>query len=210
MTFAKDKTQAKNYLAVIHELANYSPGSSTDRILECLSVLPAHDEESRASILETSEGKNLPNRLVGIIKIFRIIHSKRQEVHSFYETAMSKYGTINSLTAKRKPTDDEARIKQVLTDYILKIESFFEKNDIGDEALIKEINRFLNELESLNLLNEDNVSALMLSSKAISLIQPPMEKLVSCYEDYDKVEMILKRLIRIAEMIVEDAKAPKA
>ncbi|EMO28677.1 hypothetical protein LEP1GSC170_4757, partial [Leptospira interrogans serovar Bataviae str. HAI135] len=46
MTFAKDKTQAKNYLAVIHELANYSPGSSTDRILECLSVLPAHDEES--------------------------------------------------------------------------------------------------------------------------------------------------------------------
>ncbi|EMO29123.1 hypothetical protein LEP1GSC170_4759 [Leptospira interrogans serovar Bataviae str. HAI135] len=50
----------------------------------------------------------------------------------------------------------------------------------------------------------------MLSSKAISLIQPPMEKLVSCYEDYDKVEMILKRLIRIAEMIVEDAKAPKA
>lgn len=119
---------------------------------------------------------------------------------------MSKYGTINSLTAKRKPTDDEARIKQVLTDYILKIESFFEKNDIGDEALIKEINRFLNELESLNLLNEDNLPALMLSSKAISLIQPPMEKLVSCYEDYDKVEAILKRLIRIAEMIIEDAK----
>ncbi|KON77688.1 hypothetical protein [Leptospira kirschneri] len=206
MTFTKDKTQAKNYLAVIHELASYLPGSSTGRILECLSVLPAHDEESRTSILETNEGKNFPNRLVGIIKIFRIIHSKRQEVNSFYETAMSKYATINSLTAKRKPTDDEARIKQVLTDYILKIESFFEKNDIGDEALIKEINRFLNELESLNLLNEDNLPALMLSSKAISLIQPPMEKLVSCYEDYDKVEAILKRLIRIAEMIIEDAK----
>lgn len=206
MTFTKDKTQAKNYLAVIHELASYSPGSSTGRILECLSVLPAHDEESRTSILETNEGKNFPNRLVGIIKIFRIIHSKRQEVNSFYETAMSKYATINSLTAKRKPTDDEARIKQVLTDYILKIESFFEKNDIGDEALIKEINRFLNELESLNLLNEDNLPALMLSSKAISFIQPPMEKLVSCYEDYDKVEAILKRLIRIAEMIIEDAK----
>ncbi|OOV47815.1 hypothetical protein B1J93_00640 [Leptospira kirschneri serovar Pomona] len=191
---------------MIHELASYSPGSSTGRILECLSVLPAHDEESRTSILETNEGKNFPNRLVGIIKIFRIIHSKRQEVNSFYEIAMSKYATINSLTAKRKPTDDEARIKQVLTDYILKIESFFEKNDIGDEALIKEINRFLNELESLNLLNEDNLPALMLSSKAISLIQPPMEKLVSCYEDYDKVEAILKRLIRIAEMIIEDAK----
>lgn len=27
MTFAKDKTQAKNYLAVIHELANYVSGS---------------------------------------------------------------------------------------------------------------------------------------------------------------------------------------
>ncbi|EMF41525.1 hypothetical protein LEP1GSC067_3414 [Leptospira interrogans serovar Lora str. TE 1992] len=57
MTFAKDKTQAKNYLAVIHELANYVSGSSTGRILECLSVLPAHDQESRTSILETNEGK---------------------------------------------------------------------------------------------------------------------------------------------------------
>ncbi|EMJ95991.1 hypothetical protein [Leptospira alstonii] len=208
MTLASDKTQARNYLAVIQELANYSSGSTTNHILERLSVLPAHDQESRTSILETNEGKNLPDRLVGIIKLFRIIHSKRQEVYSFYETAMSKYGTINSLTAKRKPTDDEARIKQILTDYILKIESFFEKNDIGDEALIKEISRFLNELESLNLLNEDNLTALILSSKAVSLIQPPMEKLVSCYEDYDKVENILKRLIRIAEMIIEDAKAP--
>ncbi|EKO31931.1 hypothetical protein QMM42_04265 [Leptospira santarosai] len=207
MTFTPDKTQAKNYLAVIQELANYSSGS-TSRILDRLSVLPAHDQESRASILETSEGKNLPDRLVEIIKLFRIIHSKRQEVHSFYETAISKYGTINSLTAKRKPTDDEARIKQILTDYILRIESFFEKNDIGDEALIKEINRFLSELESLNLLNEDNLSSLILSSKAVSLIQPPMEKLVSCYEDYDKIEVILKRLIRIAEMIIEDAKVP--
>ncbi|AVQ11804.1 Uncharacterized protein XB16_1472 [Leptospira santarosai] len=207
MTFTPDKTQAKNYLTVIQELANYSSGS-TNRILDRLSVLPAHDQESRASILETSEGKNLPDRLVEIIKLFRIIHSKRQEVHSFYETAISKYGTINSLTAKRKPTDDEARIKQILTDYILRIESFFEKNDIGDEALIKEINRFLSELESLNLLNEDNLSSLILSSKAVSLIQPPMEKLVSCYEDYDKIEVILKRLIRIAEMIIEDAKVP--
>ncbi|AXR61279.1 hypothetical protein [Leptospira mayottensis] len=209
MTFTPDKTQAKNYLAVIQELANYSSGS-TSRILDQLSVLPTHDQESRTSILETSEGKNLPDRLVEIIKLFRIIHSKRQEIHSFYETAISKYGVINTLTAKRKPTDDEARIKQILTDYILKIESFFEKNDIGDEALIKEINRFLNELESLNLLNEDNLTALILSSKAISLIQPPMEKLVSCYEDYDKIEVILKRLIRIAEMIIEDAKvAPR-
>ncbi|EMY12694.1 hypothetical protein LEP1GSC043_3363 [Leptospira weilii str. Ecochallenge] len=209
MTFTPDKTQAKNYLAVIQELASYSSGStSTSRILERLSVLPVHDQESRASILETSEGKNLPDRLVEIIKLFRIIHSKRQEIYSFYETAISKYGIINTLTAK-KPTDDEARIKQILTDYILKIESFFEKNDIGDEALIKEINRFLNELESLNLLNEDNLTALILSSKAISLIQPPMEKLVSCYQDYDKIEVILKRLIRIAEMIIEDAKAPR-
>ncbi|EMN89692.1 hypothetical protein M9Y82_01885 [Leptospira weilii] len=210
MTFTPDKTQAKNYLAVIQELASYSSGStSTSRILERLSVLPVHDQESRASILETSEGKNLPDRLVEIIKLFRIIHSKRQEIYSFYETAISKYGIINTLTAKKKPTDDEARIKQILTDYILKIESFFEKNDIGDEALIKEINRFLNELESLNLLNEDNLTALILSSKAISLIQPPMEKLVSCYQDYDKIEVILKRLIRIAEMIIEDAKAPR-
>ncbi|AYV54214.1 hypothetical protein [Leptospira kmetyi] len=208
MTALPDKAQAGIYLAVVKELASYSSGSSTSRILDRLSVLPAHDQESRTAILETSEGKNLPDRLVGIIKLFRIIHSKRQEVHSFYEVAMSRYGTINSLTAKRRPTDDEARIKQVLTDYILKIESFFEKNDIGDEALIKEINRFLTELESLNLLNEDNLAALILSSKAISLIQPPMEKLISCYGDYEKVEPILKRLIRISEMIIEDAKAP--
>ncbi|EMO58310.1 hypothetical protein LEP1GSC161_3766 [Leptospira santarosai str. CBC1416] len=60
----------------------------------------------------------------------------------------------------------------------------------------------------MNLLNEDNLSSLILSSKAVSLIQPPMEKLVSCYEDYDKIEVILKRLIRIAEMIIEDAKVP--
>ncbi|TGL96174.1 hypothetical protein EHQ76_16390 [Leptospira barantonii] len=208
MTTLPDKAQAGIYLAVVKELASYSSGSSTSRILDRLSVLPAHDQESRTAVLETSEGKNLPDRLVGIIKIFRIIHSKRQEVHSFYEVAMSRYGTINSLTAKRRPTDDEARIKQILTDYILKIESFFEKNDIGDEALIKEINRFLTELESLNLVNEDNLSALILSSKAISLIQPPMEKLISCYGDYEKVEHILKRLIRISEMIIEDAKAP--
>lgn len=208
MTTVPDKAQAGIYLAVVKELASYSAGSSTSRILDRLSVLPAHDQESRTAVLETSEGKNLPDRLVGIIKLFRIIHSKRQEVHSFYEVAMARYGTINSLTAKRRPTDDEARIKQVLTDYILKIESFFEKNDIGDEALIKEINRFLTELESLNLVNEDNLAALILSSKAISLIQPPMEKLISCYGDYDKVEHILKRLIRIAEMIIEDAKAP--
>ncbi|ABJ76448.1 hypothetical protein [Leptospira borgpetersenii] len=209
MTFTPDKIQAKNYLTVIQELANYSSTSDTSRILERLSVLQVHDQDSRTAVLEASEGKNLPDRLVEIIKLFRIIHSKRQEIHSFYETAISKYGTINTLTAKRKPTDDEARIKQILTDYILKIESFFEKNDIGDEALIKEINRFLNELESLNLLNEDNLTALILSSKAVSLIQPPMEKLASCYQDYDKIEVILKRLVRIAEMIIEDAKVPR-
>ncbi|EMM70509.1 hypothetical protein LEP1GSC038_1171 [Leptospira weilii str. 2006001855] len=102
MTFTPDKTQAKNYLAVIQELASYSSGStSTSRILERLSVLPVHDQESRASILETSEGKNLPDRLVEIIKLFRIIHSKRQEIYSFYETAISKYGIINTLTAKK-------------------------------------------------------------------------------------------------------------
>ncbi|EMF98771.1 hypothetical protein LEP1GSC123_3038 [Leptospira borgpetersenii str. 200701203] len=50
---------------------------------------------------------------------------------------------------------------------------------------------------------------MVLSSKAISLIQPPMEKLVSCYQDYDKIEVILKRLVRIAEMIIEDAKVPR-
>ncbi|MBW0434659.1 hypothetical protein [Leptospira yasudae] len=208
MSSAPNKAQAGLYLAVVQELASYSAGSSTSRILDRLSLLPAHDQDSRTAVLETSGGKNLPDRLVGILKLFRIIHSKRQEVHSFYETAMSKYGTINSLTAKRRPTDDEAKIKQILTDYILKIESFFEKNDIGDEALIKEINRFLTELESLNLLNEDNLSSLILSSKAISLIQPPMEKLISCYDDYEKVEPILKRLIRIAEMLIEDAKSP--
>ncbi|EMF98895.1 hypothetical protein LEP1GSC123_3037 [Leptospira borgpetersenii str. 200701203] len=127
MTFTPDKIQAKNYLAVIQELANYSSTSDTSRILERLSVLQIHDQDSRTAVLETSEGKNLPDRLVEIIKLFRIIHSKRQEIHSFYENAISKYGTINTLTAKRKPTDDEARIKQILTDYILKIESFFEK-----------------------------------------------------------------------------------
>ncbi|XDD51758.1 hypothetical protein AB3N59_08570 [Leptospira sp. WS92.C1] len=208
MKTESDKTQAGNYLAIVKELGAYSSGSSTNRILDRLSVLPSHDQESRTAILETNLGKNLPNRLVGILKIFRIIQSKRQEVYSFYETAMGKYETINSLTARRKPTDDEGRIKQILTDYILKIESHFEKNDIGDEALIKEMGRFLSELESFHLLNEDNLAALVLSAKAISLMQPPMEKLIACYTEYDQVGSILKRLIRIAEMIIEDAKGP--
>ncbi|PKA04474.1 hypothetical protein [Leptospira ellisii] len=200
-----DKSLAGNYLAIIKELAAYSAGSSANRILDRLSVLPSHDQDSRTAILESDHGKNLPDRLVGVLRLFRIVQSKRQEVNSYYEAAMSRYGIVNTLTAKRRPSDDESRIKQILTGNILKIESFFEKNDIADEALIKEINRFLSEFESLNLLNETNLSSLVLSAKAISLIQPPVEKLVVCYGDYETAEPILKRLIRIAEMIIEDA-----
>ncbi|AOP33945.1 hypothetical protein A0128_08895 [Leptospira tipperaryensis] len=208
MTTESDKTKAGSFLAVVKELGAYTSGSSTNRILEKLSAFSVQESECRVAIMETNDGKNLPDHLVGILRLFRVVHFKRQEVNSYYETAMSKYGVINSLTAKRRPTDDEARIKQVLTDYILKIESYFEKNDISDEALIKEISRFLTELDSFNLLNEDNLGSLVLSVKAISLLQPPMEKLIACYKDYDQVESILKRLIRISEMIIEDAKAP--
>ncbi|PJZ68196.1 hypothetical protein CH373_15965 [Leptospira perolatii] len=194
----------KSLLEIARELGNYSPGGSGNQVLEALSKLDLEEAEVQG-LIQAKNHEETPSSFPGVAGFMRLVQQNRQQTNQAYEEAMARYSTVNSMTAKRKPTEDEAKLKQTLTDYILKVESVFEKNDLMDESLLKELNRFITGLDSSELLSENNISSLMLSPKVSSAIQPFFKKLAECYDEYSKIHPVLNRLIRISNYVIEDA-----
>ncbi|GBF37468.1 hypothetical protein [Leptospira johnsonii] len=190
------------FLSVAREIQG---AGSTGRVLEKLSGLQVDDSKGGEMFLEIRNKKDTAWDFRSVVALVRLIQQYRQSVGHSYEEAMARYSKVNNLTAKRKANEEEVRLKQTLTDYILKIESNFEKNDRADESIVKEITRFFDSLESAEKLSESNISSLNLSPKSVAQIGPILEKYEECYQEYSKLKPVLGRLIRIADYIIEDA-----
>ncbi|MEI1278299.1 hypothetical protein V6Z05_08240 [Leptospira venezuelensis] len=190
------------FLSVAREIQG---SGSTGRILEKLSGLQVDDSKGDEMFPEIRNKKDTAWDFRSVVLLVRLIQQNRQSVSHSYEEAMARYSKVNTLTAKRKANEEEVRLKQTLTDYILKIESNFEKNDRADESILKEITRFFDSLESAEKLSESNISSLNLSPKSVAQIGPILEKYEECYQEYSKLKPVLGRLIRIADYIIEDA-----
>lgn len=190
------------FLSVAREIQG---SGSTGRILEKLSGLQVDDSRGGEIFPEVRNRKDTAWDFRSVVSLVRLIQQNRQSVSHSYEEAMARYSKVNTLTAKRKANEEEVRLKQTLTDYILKIESNFEKNDRADESILKEISRFFDSLESAEKLSESNISSLNLSPKSVAQIGPILEKYEECYQEYSKLKPVLGRLIRIADYIIEDA-----
>jgi DUF1009 family protein len=108
------------------------------------------------------------------------------------------------LTTKRRATDEENKIKQTLTDYILKIEKLYEINDLSDESVVKELYRFVNE-SGLENMTENELEKYIVSSKTMTLLEPHLDRLREIYLGYDKLIDPTTRLVNIADYILEDA-----
>ncbi|MEI7011660.1 hypothetical protein [Leptospira licerasiae] len=190
------------FLSVAREIQG---SGSTGRILEKLSGLEVDDSNGGEMFPVIRNKKDTAWDFCSVVSLVRLIQQNRQSVSHSYEEAMARYSKVNNLTAKRKANEEEVRLKQTLTDYILKIESNFEKNDRADESIFKEITRFFDSLESAEKLSESNISSLNLSPKSVTQIGPILEKYEECYQEYSKLKPVLGRLIRIADYIIEDA-----
>ncbi|EPG75560.1 hypothetical protein LEP1GSC058_2197 [Leptospira fainei serovar Hurstbridge str. BUT 6] len=195
----------RTYFLIAKEIGTSSGAGGTAKVLEALAALDLDEKEEESILIDAkSEGESSLD-FVKILKIFRVVRKIRESVSQAYEEAMTRYSKVNSMTGKRRPTEDEAKLKQTLMDYILKIEGTFERNDLADESLIKELHKFFESLDSADKLSEENISSLYISPKTASLISPLLERMQECYEEYGKIRPILKRLIRIADYIIEDA-----
>ncbi|TGK13889.1 hypothetical protein EHO60_00610 [Leptospira fletcheri] len=195
--------EKKIYFLLAKEISN---SRGTAKVLEALAEISLGEKEEVTVVKETKAREDVPVDFVTIAKFFRAAQKTRQSLNQVYEESMAKYSKVNAMTTgKRRPTEDEVKLKQTLMDYILKAEGIFERNDLVDESLIKELNRFFESLDSAEKLSEANIFSLYISPKTAGLIYPLLDKMRDCYQEYGKLQPTLKRLNRIADFIIEDA-----
>jgi ATP-dependent Lon protease len=194
-----------NYLEGIETIQKYTSGSSVEPVLDFIKHVP-HDEEGFARVLDEIGGINkYPDTLVGLLSYMSFILSQKKKVNDLYEQSLDRYEQLNQATAKRRPTDEEAKIKKTLTDFILKVEKVFEIQDFTDESLVKELNRFVSEA-NLYGITENEVKNLKLATKTVALIESHLDKHRENYYQYKKLKSIFERLIRISDYILADVR----
>ncbi|MCC5815928.1 MAG: hypothetical protein JJT78_14335 [Leptospira sp.] len=193
------------YQEGIEQIQNYTAGGSISQVLNFFHSVHSSHENPNQFLDEIGASDSYPDSLEGLILYIGSILQKRRQISVLYEKAMDRYQQVSELTAKRRATDDEGRIKENLTDFILKAEKLFELNDLTDESIVKELNRFTNESNLMNL-TEGELQKMIVSSKTMTLLEPHMDKLREIYYGYEKLFDPLSRLIRIADYILEDGK----
>ncbi len=194
-----------NYLEGIETIQKYTSGSSVEPVLEFIRNFP-YDEEGFSRALDEIGGINkYPDTLLGLLSFISFILGQKQKVNDLYELALDRYEKLNQETSKRKPTEEEAKIKKTLTDFILKVEKVFEVQDLTDESLVKELNRFVSEA-NLYGITENEIKNLKLATKTVALVEAHLDKHRENYYQYKKLRSIFERLIRISDYILADAK----
>jgi len=194
-----------NYLEGVEIIQKYTAGSSIEPVLEFIRQVP-HDEEGFSNALDEIGGiSKYPDTFVGLLSFLSFILGQRFKMNHLYETALEKYESLNQTTAKRKPTEEEAKIKRTLTDFILKVEKVFEVQDITDESLVKELNRFVSEA-NLYGVTDNEIKTLKISSKTVALIESHLDKQRENYYQYKKLRGIMERLVRISDYILGESK----
>ncbi|TGN08207.1 hypothetical protein [Leptospira ilyithenensis] len=194
-----------NYLDGVEIIRKYTAGSSVEPVLDFIQLVP-HDEEGFANALDEIGSTNkYPDTLVGLLSFISFILAHKAKVNDLYENALDRYEVLSQMTTKRKPNDEEAKIKRTLTDFILKIEKVFEIQDLTDESLVKELNRFVSEA-NLYGITENEIKTMKISSKTVALVEAHLDKHRENYYQYKKFKAIMIRLIRIADYIIAEAK----
>jgi len=192
------------YIEAMVLIAGLSQNDSVSAVLDKISKIPEDLTLKDAILVELDKNRIFPESFMKIITFLIFILSERAEINRLYEESMERYETINKLTSKGRPTEDEAKIKKTLTDFILKIESFYEMHDKAGDAAIKELNRHMNELNIKHNIDRE-ILHYKISPRSFAQIQPHLITLLEVYFNYKKNKGILKRLIKISNYIIEDA-----
>ncbi|MCX7998319.1 MAG: hypothetical protein N3A69_05120 [Leptospiraceae bacterium] len=195
----------KAYVEALTRIASVSINDSVTSVQEAISKIPEDLKLKDAILIEMDRSRIFPDSFQKIVTLLRFIQSEKEEINQFYEEAIEKYDTINKLTSKGRPTEDEAKIKKTLTDFILKIESLYETHFKAEEGIIKELARHMNELNIRPSSVNKDLFPYKISTKTQNQIQQHIVTLLDCYFQYKKNKGIMKRLVRIANFIIEDA-----
>ena len=122
------------YIEAMILIAGLSQNDSVSAVFDKISKIPEDLTLKDAILVELDKNRIFPESFMKIITFLIFILSERAEINRLYEESMERYETINKLTSKGRPTEDEAKIKKTLTDFILKIESFYEMHDKAGDA----------------------------------------------------------------------------
>lgn len=180
--------------------------SNENVLISIESVAP--DLVSVDSILyKIKELKSYPDTIFGILLLLNGMIHKKKEISKLYEGCMDKYNQINSNIAKNKtikPSDEEIKIKGTLSDFIIKIESFFESHDRADENMLKGLGNYMNES---NLHGKTDIEILYMNLPAylISSIISSLDAYAELANFYAENMEILQRLINIANLILAES-----
>ncbi len=191
-----------NLIEGTEKIRQFSSAASMAPALHFISSLTFHSGE-RDFFDEVGIAKNYPDVYLELLFFLNFLLQKRIDITKSYESCLEKYQSLNQITAKRRASDEEAKIKETLTDFILRVEKLFEQNDITDEGIFKELSRYIEE-NNLSTLTENELRTVRLTSKATALLEPHLDKLREIYFGYEKITDPLKRLVRISDLILEE------
>jgi hypothetical protein len=193
------------YINTLNLVAGVTQSDSVSHVLESIALIPEDLKLKDAILIEMDKSRIFPDAFMKIITLLKFIQSEKEEINAFYEESIERYDTINKLTSKGRPSEDEAKIKKTLTDFILKIESLYETHFKADEAIIKELARHMNELNIKKGGIDRDLLNYKISSRVSAQIQPHINSLLETYFQYKKNKGIMKRLVKISNYIIEDA-----
>jgi hypothetical protein len=203
------KSNEDLYIEIIGLISSLNPNDSIFAILDSIAKIPEELKFKDAILNELNQTRVFPDSLMKILTYTIYIQSEREIMNKLYEDSMERYERINKLTAKYKPTEDEAKIKKTLTDFILKIESIYESHDKSIEAVLRELARHLNE-QNMKPPFEKEVLFYKISQRSFTQLQPSFVTLLEVYFNYIKNKNIMERLIKISNYIIEDAERKQA
>jgi hypothetical protein len=193
------------YVMALNKIASMTLNDSISAVQSAIAEIPEDLKFKDAILIEMDKSRIFPDAFMKIVTLMRFIQSEKEEINSFYEEAIDRYNTINNLTSKGRPTEDEAKIRKTLTDFILKIESLYENHFKSDEGIIKELARHMNELNIREGSINRDILNYKIAPRTQNQIQPHIVALLETYFQYKKNKGIMKRLVRISNYIIEDA-----
>lgn len=197
----------ESYLQTLNIIAGLNSGETISNAINSIQQIEEDLSDKDAILTEMEKSRIYPDSFSKIITLLKFIEFEKNEINGYYEASMEKYEEINQLTSRGKPTEDEVKIKKTLTDFILKIESIYEMHFKADESILKELNKHMTEL---NLRSGSITKELMghkISMRYAQSIQPYINSLLEAHNQYSKNIGIMKRIVKIAGYIIEDAKS---
>lgn len=198
-------TKEESYLQALNIISSLTQTDSISAAQEAIGKIPEDLKLKDAILIEMDKSRIFPDSFMKIVTLLRYIQSEKEEINLSYEDAISRYDTINKLTSKGRPTEDEAKIKKTLTDFILKIESFYETHFKADEGVVKELARHMAEIGIRPGGIDRDLLNYKITARSANQVQPHIVGLLDVYFQYKKNKGILRRLVRIANYIIEDA-----